>query len=587
MSNKTVSTLRASSSTVSSRCNAILARGDGPVLTCFICLEEGVLWNTTCTSNDVSTNAASCTSTATCDEVNSKGADTIVVQKKDLREASGSSTMMTAVMVTAFNVGAEHTSDSDEDDKDDQINYPRGGCGDYNGGGGGAATGAADTGGGGGAADTAATGGGGGSAAAEEQYYGNSYYHEEAQQRQRAHQPELRMQSDVISQAQRNVVVELQCYSSSGMHVIPTAATGDHNECTVDCTTNNICSTNDTLNSNHTDDTINSSTVVCRGDSNNDSHYRRRKHNNTYTHEQQQPHQMQQPQQVQKVEEDYKQKLDKQQRRQHKRQRRRHLEQQQLSSLVKGNAPTTSDGTAGRGRQDLVPCCTQCFAVVHPHCWAEWRDCQKFATLRAQLLSYNRPNPVNCCICKTGFARVENDDGSCCYPFSETTQGQRRLQDELFSIIRRMLTQDSYANGEEEPPLCTPISAALAMLFVLVVGLVDLYLIAVPRAYPGHVLLVTLLLCHIVAVAFFFVLAILQRNQALGMLRMRPEDGDSDSSSIVGDTAVLEEDDDVLPPAPYHCRGNDDTATATGRRGATAVNRATGGLTEILLSIEC
>eukprot|EP01071_Lankesteria_metandrocarpae_P002623 Lankesteria_metandrocarpae@DN2448_c0_g1_i1.p1 len=345
MSNKTVSTLRASSSTVSSRCNAILARGDGPVLTCFICLEEGVLWNTTCTSNDVSTNAASCTSTATCDEVNSKGADTIVVQKKDLREASGSSTMMTAVMVTAFNVGAEHTSDSDEDDKDDQIN--------------------------------------------------------------------------------------------------------------------------------------------------------------------------------------------------------------------------------------------------HPHCWAEWRDCQKFATLRAQLLSYNRPNPVNCCICKTGFARVENDDGSCCYPFSETTQGQRRLQDELFSIIRRMLTQDSYANGEEEPPLCTPISAALAMLFVLVVGLVDLYLIAVPRAYPGHVLLVTLLLCHIVAVAFFFVLAILQRNQALGMLRMRPEDGDSDSSSIVGDTAVLEEDDDVLPPAPYHCRGNDDTATATGRRGATAVNRATGGLTEILLSIEC
>jgi len=63
------------------------------------------------------------------------------------------------------------------------------------------------------------------------------------------------------------------------------------------------------------------------------------------------------------------------------------------------------------GDDDLVKCCSQCYARVHLRCWQEWRRIQRTTIMQMIIHHDERPKNISACtICKTGFACVPGEN---------------------------------------------------------------------------------------------------------------------------------------------------------------------------------
>ncbi|KYK70282.1 putative transmembrane protein [Toxoplasma gondii TgCatPRC2] len=198
---------------------------------------------------------------------------------------------------------------------------------------------------------------------------------------------------------------------------------------------------------------------------------------------------------------------------------------------------------------DLLPCCSQCFAVVHRKCWSIYRRRQQLAAFRSRLLGQRTPNPNRCSICKTGRAGVEGD---------ETFQPQRRqnsgstgsgvsgttsaLQEQLLASLGRLLQDDD--DDADDPPLCSGMCTCINTGLLLGVLLLDLILIATTSLYPLEVLLLSLFITYNIVTLQIIWLAVKQRRESVGPL-LSPE-LESDSRQASGGESPDSNSDDNL-----------------------------------------
>ncbi|CEM39312.1 unnamed protein product [Vitrella brassicaformis CCMP3155] len=171
--------------------------------------------------------------------------------------------------------------------------------------------------------------------------------------------------------------------------------------------------------------------------------------------------------------------------------------------------------------EELVGCCSQCYAMVHRRCWREWRSNQRLNHIRSRLLGYAAPNPSLCTICKTGVSRVIGEEEGGAWDGSSPVAGDRRsaeaaLQDQFLETLSRVLrNSDDDDDDLDEPPLCagpTPIFGA-ALIFLVIVF--DLVFISMTKAWAGDVVLLSLLAIYEFFVMQLVIMAIYQRRTAL------------------------------------------------------------------------
>merc|ERR1719487_208 len=62
--------------------------------------------------------------------------------------------------------------------------------------------------------------------------------------------------------------------------------------------------------------------------------------------------------------------------------------------------------------EELVKCCTTCYARTHVRCWREWRNNQRITALRSRLLGLRMQTNhlLRCTICKSGTAVVAGEE---------------------------------------------------------------------------------------------------------------------------------------------------------------------------------
>jgi len=67
----------------------------------------------------------------------------------------------------------------------------------------------------------------------------------------------------------------------------------------------------------------------------------------------------------------------------------------------------------GEPNDELVRCCTTCYAKTHVSCWREWRNNQRVTALRSRLLGLRSQNThlLQCTICKSGTAVLAGEEG--------------------------------------------------------------------------------------------------------------------------------------------------------------------------------
>merc|ERR1719487_382727 len=62
--------------------------------------------------------------------------------------------------------------------------------------------------------------------------------------------------------------------------------------------------------------------------------------------------------------------------------------------------------------EELVKCCSTCFARTHVRCWRDWRNNQRITALRSRLLGLRvqTNHLLLCTICKSGTAVVTGEE---------------------------------------------------------------------------------------------------------------------------------------------------------------------------------
>eukprot|EP00922_Rhytidocystis_sp_ex-Travisia-forbesii_P030491 GHVS01045050.1.p1 GENE.GHVS01045050.1~~GHVS01045050.1.p1 ORF type:complete len:379 (+),score=43.70 GHVS01045050.1:132-1268(+) len=212
------------------------------------------------------------------------------------------------------------------------------------------------------------------------------------------------------------------------------------------------------------------------------------------------------------------------------------------------------------GLKSLVPCCSQCYAVVHKNCWRDWRLSQRLASVRSRLLGQNLPNPLTCSICRTGSAGVAGmEDGRSWTAHNDPVQ--ERLQEELLQTIGRMLSDDE--DDEDEPSICNAALTCANFFVFCCIVLVDVVLLSTglvngkdarSQMYPAAVVLLSMFVMYELVVLQLVVLAIMQRRNALGSLidppRRASSAPESNPNSSPSSPPVSQEE----PQSPGHGR---------------------------------
>jgi hypothetical protein len=128
------------------------------------------------------------------------------------------------------------------------------------------------------------------------------------------------------------------------------------------------------------------------------------------------------------------------------------IEQQERSCFICLDGRTDMKNPA----DFLLSCCSQCFAVAHRECWADWRGSQAGNARRTRITG-NRisSDPFLCTICKSGLARVEGERVSLRWLESFTslvssTPNRLRAISGLFSALSGSLNGTISRGGDSE-----------------------------------------------------------------------------------------------------------------------------------------
>eukprot|EP00922_Rhytidocystis_sp_ex-Travisia-forbesii_P018975 GHVS01028176.1.p1 GENE.GHVS01028176.1~~GHVS01028176.1.p1 ORF type:complete len:367 (-),score=45.83 GHVS01028176.1:118-1218(-) len=267
------------------------------------------------------------------------------------------------------------------------------------------------------------------------------------------------------------------------------------------------------------------------------------------------------------------------------------VSEQQPDSLRLGRSGSCFICLEDGGSKCLVPCCSQCYAVVHKTCWRDWRLSQRLASIRSRLLGQNLPNPLTCSICRTGAAGVVGmEDGRSWAAHDDPVQ--ERLQEELLQTIGRMLNEDE--DDEDEPSICNALMTCVNFFIFCCIIMVDVVLLSTglvngkdsrSQMYPAAVVLLSMFVMYELVVLQLIVLAILQRRNALGSLIDPPRRPSSAPESIHDGSPVGSPGSQEDLPNPEHGRrssregGGSDVVIDVDRfsRNSGMVRHATGG----------
>ncbi|SCN63529.1 conserved Plasmodium protein, unknown function [Plasmodium chabaudi adami] len=135
----------------------------------------------------------------------------------------------------------------------------------------------------------------------------------------------------------------------------------------------------------------------------------------------------------------------------------------------------------------LYPCCSLCSAVVHKKCWYKLRKTQKLSSLRSKLLGLNKLDPILCSICKTGVAKIEEEEGDDFKWAQDCNSNKEYLQDELLRTIYSVLNNgvDNHNNNSvlHSRYIFVFNLVFLIILITLIVLLILFFKVPIPYAF--------------------------------------------------------------------------------------------------------
>ncbi|PFH37913.1 hypothetical protein BESB_002540 [Besnoitia besnoiti] len=227
----------------------------------------------------------------------------------------------------------------------------------------------------------------------------------------------------------------------------------------------------------------------------------------------------------------------------------------------------------GRLTRDLLPCCSQCFAVVHRRCWSTYRRRQQLAAFRSRLLGQRAPSPSQCSICKTGRAGVEGDEA---FPpqrrvgrgssGSGVNGATAALQEQLLASLGRLLQDDE--DDADDPPLCSGVCTCINTGILIGILLLDLTLISMTSLDALEILLLSLFVAYNFVTLQLICLAVRQRRESVGALLAPPEAAPGVPQAEGGSGSSDQ------PRADDNDREGDSQSATGGRRGGASLRHA-------------
>lgn len=193
--------------------------------------------------------------------------------------------------------------------------------------------------------------------------------------------------------------------------------------------------------------------------------------------------------------------------------------------------------------QELVSCCSTCFAFVHMTCWRDFRNSQRINALRGRLMGDRTETEhlLQCTICKSGTAVVEGEEDALEWMndllfASESRAGEgaagpgdRANMSAIMSLHRREEVEDDAARLEETVDEKTCQACLAFAVVVCIASGFACALLLQSRLYAGDVVLVCLIGLYELSVVQLVALAVARRRLlalAVGSLR-RERLGDS------------------------------------------------------------
>ncbi|CDU20907.1 hypothetical protein YYC_01708 [Plasmodium yoelii 17X] len=149
---------------------------------------------------------------------------------------------------------------------------------------------------------------------------------------------------------------------------------------------------------------------------------------------------------------------------------------------------------------DLYPCCSLCSAVVHKKCWYKLRKTQKLSSLRSKLLGLNKLDPILCTICKTGVAKIEEEEGDDFKWAQDCNSNKEYLQDELLRTIYSVLNNGITNNDNNNFILHSRYIFFFNLVFLIVLITLTISLILFFKVPVPYAFLISLLILYEVIV---------------------------------------------------------------------------------------
>lgn len=152
----------------------------------------------------------------------------------------------------------------------------------------------------------------------------------------------------------------------------------------------------------------------------------------------------------------------------------------------------------------LVRCCTQCYTQVHAKCWKDWRNNQRITILRSHLLGLRVPrNQLLCSICKTGQAKVPEEDTS------ELEWLDRHNDDDSQSEDMDELSQ--FVDSK----MCTSRLLFMNAVLLVIVLIVSILAVTLGHYYTGDIVLFSFIGVYEVGIFEILALMVFRRRQQM------------------------------------------------------------------------
>ncbi|CAD2114226.1 conserved Plasmodium protein, unknown function [Plasmodium vinckei] len=158
----------------------------------------------------------------------------------------------------------------------------------------------------------------------------------------------------------------------------------------------------------------------------------------------------------------------------------------------------------------LYPCCSLCSAVVHKKCWYKLRKTQKLSSLRSKLLGLNKLDPILCSICKTGVAKIEEEEDDDFKWAQDCNSNKEYLQDELLRTIYSVLNNGVDNNNNNSSLHSRYIFVFNLVFLIILVTLIVLLILffKVPIPYAFLIGLLVLYEVIVIQIVIYFYIKI-------------------------------------------------------------------------------